>query len=536
MKTPLKILIVEDSPADAELVLAELRRAGFAPEWKRVEDEAGFLAELKNAPAIILSDYSMPRFSGLRALELLRASELNIPFILISGTVGEEIAVEAIKQGASDYFLKDRLARLGPAVRRALQEVAGQVERRKLEEQFIQAQKMEVLGQLAGGVAHDFNNILAVIMGYCDLIANELGADSPLQSYAGEIRHASERAVGLTRQLLIFSRRQTVQPVVLNPDEVVSDLDKMLRRLLDENVILKCAPGNQTGRIKADPGYIGQVLMNLVVNARDAMPNGGTLTIATRNVTLAAGDLGAHPGARPGEYVMISVTDTGTGMTDEVKAHIFEAFFTTKPAGKGTGLGLSTCQTIVQQSGGHIAIISAPGQGSTFQVYFPRVDEPVDEETRFISAGPLPRGTETLLLVEDEPTVRHMAERILAGQGYEVLTAANGQDGLHVAREHRGPPLRLVITDVVMPVMNGKVMAEWLQATYPDLKVLFTSGYTDDLIAKQGVLESGVEFLSKPYTSAQLARKVRHLLDHGQVSPGLRKSGVKTNPATPAIP
>jgi CheY-like chemotaxis protein len=272
-------------------------------------------------------------------------------------------------------------------------------------------------------------------------------------------------------------------------------------------------PGKQNGRIKADSGHIGQVLMNLVVNARDAMPNGGNLTIATNRVTLDESDTRTHPGAMPGDYVMLSVSDTGTGMTGEVKARLFEAFFTTKPSGKGTGLGLATCQTIVQQSGGHIGVYSEVGKGTTFKIYFPRVDQPLDAVAQAIKAVPLPRGTETLLVVEDEPSVRHLVTDMLEAQGYNVLRANNGQDALRVAGEHKGAPIRLVVTDVIMPLMGGKVMAEWLKTTYPDLKILFTSGYTEDAMTRRGMIEAEVEFLSKPYAPATLVRKVRKMLD-----------------------
>ncbi|MGA3144968.1 MAG: PAS domain S-box protein [Verrucomicrobiota bacterium] len=452
------------------------------------------------------------------------------------------IATSETRLRRSDGALRDVILTTAPL--RAGDPTAGKVmtihditEQRKMEAQFIEAQKMEVIGQLAGGVAHDFNNILGVIIGYSDLITADLGADSPLRQCTEEIRHATERAAGLTRQLLIFSRKQTVQPVVLDLNDAVKNLNKMLRRLIDEHIEMTIVPGKQTGHVKADPGYVGQVLMNLVVNARDAMPNGGKLTIATNNVTLdenyspggtgvdnATSQVGSiipqgkhkHPGAIPGDYVMLSVSDTGVGMTEEVKARLFEAFFTTKPLGKGTGLGLATCQTIVQQSGGHIDVDSEVGKGTTFKIYFPQVDEPLDTDTKFIKAGPLPRGTETLLVVEDEPGVRHLAQRVLENQGYTVLRAMNGQHALHLAQEHKGSPIRLVVTDVIMPLMGGKVMAEWLKTTYPDLKILFTSGYTDDAIAQHGVLDAGVEFLSKPYTPATLVRKVREMLDTPQ--------------------
>jgi two-component system cell cycle sensor histidine kinase/response regulator CckA len=263
------------------------------------------------------------------------------------------------------------------------------------------------------------------------------------------------------------------------------------------------------------------------------MPNGGKLTIATNNVTLDENYTQTHTGTIPGDYVILSVSDTGTGMTKEVKARMFEALFTTKPAGKGTGLGLATCQTIVQQSGGHIDVDSEVGKGATFKIYFPRVDKPLEVAAGPIQTGPLPRGTETLLIVEDEASVRHLAWKVLEALGYHVLRANNGQDALHLVREHKGSPIRLVVTDVIMPRMGGKVMAEWLKATYPDIKVLFTSGYTDDAIAKQGVLEPGVAFLSKPYTPGILASKVRAMLDNETDTTLLRKQGVTINQSPP---
>jgi two-component system cell cycle sensor histidine kinase/response regulator CckA len=409
-------------------------------------------------------------------------------------------------------------------------------ERLSLEAQFIEAQKMEVVGQLASGVAHDFNNILAVIMGYSDLIKSGLDPDSPLQAHNDQIRHAADRAVGVTRQLLVFSRKQTVQAVVLDINHVVKELRQMLRRLIDENIEMTFAPAKQIGRIKADSGYLGQVVMNLVVNARDAMPNGGKLTIGTSDITLDENSARAIPGAVPGDYVMLSVGDTGTGMTEDVKAHLFEAFFTTKVSGKGTGLGLATCQTIVQQSGGYIGVSSELGKGTAFKIFFPRVEQPLDPLVAPRQTGPVPRGTETLLVVEDEPPVRHLACNFLKTQGYQVLSASNGQDALHVARDHKGAPIRLVVTDVIMPLMGGKVMAEWLKTTYPDLKILFTSGYADDAITQDGVLEAGIEFLSKPYTPATLAGKVREMLDDPACPSVEKKIAGTVNPGPPSSP
>ena len=516
MKSPLHILHLEDDPNDVALVQFTLEAEGIACAITCVQNRDDFVAALERGGIdLILSDFSMPAFSGPSATEIVRIKWPAIPLILVSGTLGEERAIDSLKSGATDYVLKERLARLAPAVRRAMQEVEARAERRRLEAQFIEGQKMEVLGQLAGGVAHDFNNILAVIMGCGELITSALDPESPLQKYTSAIGHASERAAGLTRQLLVFSRKQKVLPVVLDLNDAMKDMHQMLRRLIGENIEMKIVPGQGIGRVKAGSGYVGQLLMNLVVNARDAMPKGGKLTLATRNVTLDESYAHTHPGAVPGDYVMLSVSDTGTGMTEEVKARLFEAFFTTKPKGKGTGLGLATCQTIVKQSGGHIRVYSQVGRGTTFNIYFPRVEEPLDAVARLAETGPLPRGTETLLFVEDDPSVRHLVRGALEAQGYEVLSASNGQDALHVARDHKGSPIRLAVTDVIMPLMDGQVMAKSLRITYPGLKILFTSGYTDDAITHHGVLETDVEFLPKPYTPATLARKVREMLDNG---------------------
>ena len=514
MKSPLHILHLEDDPNDAALIQSALEAGGLPCSITRAQSRDDFVAALeKGGIDLILSDFTMPGFDGMSALKIARARWPAIPFIHVSGTLGEEQAIDSLRSGATDYILKGRLSRLLPAVRRALHGVEEQARRRRLEGELIEAQKMEVIGQLAGGVAHDFNNILFVIMGYNDLIAAGLAPESPLQNHTEVIRHASERAAGLTRQLLIFSRKQKVEPVVLDLNDAVKDLEKMLRRLIGENIEMTMVPGKNIGRIKADSGYVGQVLMNLAVNARDAMPDGGRLAVATGNATLDEDYASAHPGAIPGDYVMLSVSDTGTGMTAEVKARLFEAFFTTKPKGQGTGLGLATCQTIVQQSGGHIAVESEPGKGATFKIFFPRVEEPLAAANRPSRTGPLPGGTETVLVVEDDPSVRQLACGILEAHGYEVLPAANGQDALHRARDHKGSPIRLALTDVIMPLMGGKVMAEWLRTTHPDMKILFTSGYTDDAMNQQGALGPGVAFLPKPYTPASLLRKVREMLD-----------------------
>ena len=516
MRFPLHILHLEDDANDAVIIQAALESDGISCAITRVETCADFVAVLERGGVdLIFSDYRLPAFDGLSATKIVQARWPNIPVILVSGTLGEELAIDALKNGATDYVLKERLSRLVPAVRRAIKEVEARAERTRLNALFIEAQKMEVVGQLAGGVAHDFNNILAIIMGYCDLLKSEIAKDSPLQVYAEEIDQASVRAAGLTRQLLVFSSKHTVQPSVLDLNGVVKDLDKMLRRLIHENIEMVISPGVRVGRINADAGYIGQVLMNLVVNARDAMPKGGTLSITTSNATVDQNQASAHPGANPGAYVVLSVGDTGTGMTEDVKARLFEAFFTTKPKGKGTGLGLATCQTIVQHSRGFIDVRTEIGRGTTFNVYFPRVDQSIQVAATSSEPRPLPGGTETLMVVEDDPSLRQLACGILRNRGYQILVASNGQEALQVASAHKGPPIRLVLTDVVMPLMDGEVMAQWLKITYPDIRILFTSGYTDDSITQQGVLGTGVEFLPKPYSPSILVRKVRDLLDKG---------------------
>jgi two-component system cell cycle sensor histidine kinase/response regulator CckA len=510
-----RILMCEDDINDAELMIEELKRVGFKFQWERVQTEADFLERLDNGFDIILSDFSMPGFTGFRALELLKErADLDIPFIIISGTIGEETAVGAIKLGAADYLLKDRIGRLGSAVSRALRDVEERREKKKLQAQFLEAQKMEVIGQLSAGVAHDFNNVLAVIMGYSDLLEEALGADHELQRYTDEIRQAARRATGLTRQLLIFSRKETIQPEMLDLNDVVVSMDKLLRRLVDENVELTIECRRGLGQIKADSGYIWQVLMNLVVNARDAMIEGGRVLIQTGAQTLTESSPQVLVGVPPGEYVTLSVADTGTGMSNAVKARLFEPFFTTKPAGKGTGLGLATCQTIVRQTGGYIEVDSELGRGSTFRVYFPRMGQPASAKPESAPAnGPAPRGTETLLIVEDEPSVRMLAEGVLQSLGYNVLVALHGLDALRITREHQGPRIALVIADVVMPRMGGAELGDWLRSLDPDLKIIFSSGYTEDAISAAGMSSTGIDFLPKPYTPLALARKVREMLD-----------------------
>jgi PAS domain S-box-containing protein len=388
---------------------------------------------------------------------------------------------------------------------------AAEAGRAQLEAQLRQAQKMEAVGQLAGGVAHDFNNLLAVIMGHSDLMLSVIDERDPLHQDAEAIRQASERAASLTHQLLAFSRRQLLQPQVVDLNALVEKMAGMLRRLIGEPIGLDTQLTPALGRVSADPGQIEQVVMNLALNARDAMPDGGRLLLATTNAVLDREFAERHPGAGLGPQVVLTVRDTGAGMSAETQARIFEPFFTTKEPGKGTGLGLSTVYGIVKQHRGYVGVQSAPGEGTTFRIYLPRVDaEPAPVP---VGAGRAtsPGGSETILLVEDEAAVRSLMRKMLAQQGYAMLEAPDGPAALEVASRHAGP-IHLLLTDVVMPRMRGRELAERLRGTRPDVRVLFVSGYTDDALGAPA-LPSGAAFLTKPFAPDALLRQVRALLD-----------------------
>ncbi|HVH11056.1 MAG TPA: response regulator [Gemmatimonadales bacterium] len=637
---PLRLLLVEDSDDDARLVVRELTRAGFEPAFQRVDTAADLRAALdRQLWDLVVGDFSMPQFGGLAALALVRERGLDVPFIIVSGTIGEERAVAAMKAGASDYVPKDNLGRLVPVVQRELREAAGRRERaraeaalrateasfsalvehapigiyrstpagkilsanhalarilgygspadvcalemardvyadpaerqrlldrdvlsdreydqvettwkrkdgqrltvvlyaravrdeagqieyyetfvqditeqRQLEGQVLHAQKMEAIGRLAGGVAHDFNNLLTVILSYSDMLLEDLAEDAASRPDIDEIRKAAVSASSLTRQLLAFSRQQVLQPVALDVNAVVAGTEKLLRRLVGEDVRLDTALTPELGIVKVDPGQLEQIIMNLAVNARDAMPRGGRLTIETGNVEMDEAYVRGHPLAHPGRYVMLAVTDTGTGMDAATQARIFEPFFTTKEAGKGTGLGLATVYGIVKQSGGSIWVYSEVGHGTTFKIYLPRVDAPLAP-----AAAALPEvvgGTETVLLVEDVSAVRAVAREMLERQGYTVLEAADARAAHRFAHEHPGT-IHLLLTDVVMPDVSGRELADQLVPIRPQMKVLFMSGYTDDAVVRHGILGEGIAYLQKPLTPKTLARKVREVLNQG---------------------
>lgn len=385
-------------------------------------------------------------------------------------------------------------------------------EKAVLHEQLRQSQKVEAIGRLAGGIAHDFNNLLTVIKGYSQLSSFELKEGDPLRVNIDEIQNAAERAASLTRQLLAFSRRQVMEMKVLDLNTLLRDLEKMLRRVIGEDIEMVIQLAEDLGRVRADVGQIEQVFMNLTVNAKDAMPFGGKLTIETANAVLDESYARNHADVKPGRYVMFSVNDTGVGMSPEVRERIFEPFFTTKEQGKGTGLGLSTTYGIVKQSEGHIWVYSVQGKGTTFKIYLPRVNEPLEEIRKEVLKEELPRGNETILIVEDEEEVRKLAGKILEKQGYRILETFNGDDAL-VACEKRKSPIHLMLADIVMPGMSGSELAKLLKPLYPEIKILYMSGYTDNAIVRHGVLEKGINYIQKPFTMEGLARKVREVLD-----------------------
>jgi len=389
-----------------------------------------------------------------------------------------------------------------------------EAERQKLEEQLRMAQKMEAIGSLAGGIAHDFNNLLSVILGYTEFAVEGTQEGDPRREALREVKKAGDRAVALTRQLLAFSRKQMLQPVPLNLNQIAAGVEKMLRRILGEDIDYVQILASDVGTICADPGQLEQMLMNLVVNARDAMPDGGKLTIETANVDLDEEYASRHVAVKPGRYVQLAITDTGHGMDVATQARIFEPFFTTKEKGKGTGLGLSTVYGIVKQSGGNIWVYSEPGQGTTFKIYLPHVPSAVATGPTAPPMAARAVGTETILVVEDEKAVRDLAQRVLRLAGYTVLTAASGGEALATYSVHPGQ-IHLVLTDVVMPQMGGKMLVERLLAVRPRIKVLYMSGYTDDAIVRHGTLDPGTHFIGKPFNAVELTRKVREVLDTG---------------------
>lgn len=643
MKKPLRLLIIEDNDDDAELEICKLREQGYAPEYQRVDSPQELEAALRATRwDAIIADYNMPLFTGIDALRIVQTAGLDIPFLLVSGTIGEEQAVEAMKAGAHDYIMKDNLARLAPAIERELMEVQVRREHRqtlealrvseerfqlamqganeglwdwdvredriyysprwktmlgyaeeeledhfdtwkrlihpqdrehtlalvseflagractfeieyrmqhkkghyldilsrgfpiydehgkamrivgthvdvtesnKLEQQYRQAQKMEAVGQLAGGVAHDFNNILTAITGYSHLILDQVQGNDAAKSYVEDIVKASQRAAALTESLLAFSRKQMVTLTVIDLSEAIRSYESLLRRLIREDIELKISCTATPLPVMADRGQIEQVLMNLVANARDAMPHGGKICIETFPVTLDHTFIESHGYGKIGEYALFAVSDSGVGLDKETQSHIFEPFFTTKEQGKGTGLGLSMAYGIVKKHDGYINVYSEPGKGTIFKIYLPRVQataQPAKTETKKAAA---PRGgRETILVCEDEDALRRLSTKVLSHYGYHVIEAVDGQDALDKFSEHKDK-IKLVILDAIMPKKNGKEACQEMKTVRPDLKTIFASGYTQDVFKDGSIFDENTIFIHKPFSPNVLLEKVREMLD-----------------------
>ncbi len=641
MSTPLNILLIEDSENDAELLARELRQGGYDPHLKRIESAEALRESLQQGPwDLVISDYDMPHFNGMEALAIHKELGLDIPFILVSGAATEDQAIEAMVQGAQDYIMKDRRARLLPAIKRELKAVhlrrekretdvrlrqqaeelenfftlaldllaiadmngnfrllnsawektlgytcdelmqesflnfihpddldatvaimqellaqkeiqafvnryryrdgtyrwiewrarpvgsliyaaarditdrkKAEEERAMLEDQLHQAQKMESVGRLAGGIAHDFNNLLSPILGYTDMLMMGLDPADPRHRKLEQILKAAERSRDLIRQLLAFSRKQILALKPADLRKVVIGFESLLRHTLREDIKIDIKVPKLMATVHADEGQIEQVLMNLAVNAQDAMPGGGVLTLTLTEVEIDELFSCEHKDMKPGHYVLLTVSDTGHGMDKTTQELVFEPFFTTKEQGKGTGLGLSMVYGIIKQHGGHIWVYSEPDQGCTFKICLPVAteSEQMPDSSATHPSG-MSKGTETILLVEDNDAVRKMTCQALERYHYRVITAENGEQGLEYIKRHQ-EPIHLLLTDVVMPGINGRELYERLIAIRPEVKVLYMSGYTDDVIAHRGVLNAGVSFIPKPFSINALATKVRDVLD-----------------------
>jgi PAS domain S-box-containing protein len=498
---------LEDLSAAGPAVLYTLRVEGdaFAPAWisSNVTAMFGYSASEAMAPGW----WAAHLHPEDRAESLSRAAAL-----LASGSLAQEYRF--LRKDGTVVWVRDEARLIRDRAGRAPRAVGAWMditERRALEERLLQAQKMESVGRLAGGVAHDFNNLLTVITGTVDLALAGLREADPLAADLREIQQAARRGAALTQQLLAFSRRQVFQPQVISLNDLLADLEPLLRRLLGEAIALVVAGAPELGNVRADPAQMSQVVMNLVVNSRDAMPHGGTLTLETADVELDEAYARQHVGVTPGPYVMLAATDTGAGMDQATRERVFEPFFTTKAAGQGTGLGLSTVYGIVKQSGGSIWVYSEPGVGTTFKIYLPRVAGAASRQ-RPAELDPPARGTETILLVEDESSLREVARRMLEAAGYTVLAFGSAGEALVAAERFEGP-IHLLVTDIVMPLMRGPELAARIARLHPETRVLYVSGYTANAIVHEGELEEGVQFLSKPFDSATLARRVRQVLD-----------------------
>jgi len=515
MATSLRLLIVEDSEDDAALVLLLLRQAGYQVHSERVYSAVGLAQALNKKWDIVISDHSMPQFSGTEALKMVRLRDLEVPFIFVSGTIGEDAATEAMRTGAQDYVMKTNLKRLVPAVQRELRDAGERQERKRLEGRVQQLQKFEAIGRLVGGIAHDFNNMIGAILGWAEMGSEETQPLTRLHDRFQKIREQSLRAGKLTSQLLAFAGGQILQPRKVNLNTLVQEEMSLLSRIIGADIEVRILVAPDLRVTLADPSQMEQVLMNLCLNARDAMVKGGQLLVETQNVELGPEFCREHAFGRAGSYVLLTVSDTGMGMDTATIEHMFEPFFTTKELGKGTGLGLATVYGIVKQHGGFIFASSEPGKGASFRVYLPAADG--SHEPREASRDDKPlRGTETILLAEDHDGLRDTAQEILQGLGYHMLVASDGRKAVELFKAN-SKQIDLIVMDVVMPSMSGPEAYLEMSALRPGVRVIFTTGYTPEARALVSMVEKGAVILQKPYSLTSLSQMVR-----GALQPQLR--------------
>ncbi len=512
MGIPLRVLMIEDSEDDAALLVRELRRGDYDVQLERVDKSSALVSAFEKQDwDLIISDFSMPRFSGPEALRMLRSKGCEKPFIFVSGTIGEETAVAALRGGAQDYLMKTNLKRLVPAVQRALREAEDRKSRKKMEQQVQQLQKFEAIGKLAGGIAHDFNNVIGAILGWAELGCGETQPGTLSHDRFKKIRDQANWAGRLTSQLLAFARRQMLQPRKTDLNNLVVEGMSLLRRVIGEQIEVRVVAAPDLRVAMVDPSQIEQVLMNLCLNARDAMPQGGQLIIETQNIEIDQEFCRAHPYARQGSFILLSVSDTGVGMDAATAERVFEPFFTTKEMGKGTGLGLATVYGVVKQHEGFIHLYSEPGKGTTFRVYLP-AGTGTAEPRQPKGDEQIPKGTETILLAADNEGLQEAAKEMLERLGYRVILASNGTEAVQIFTNNPGQ-FDLIILDVVMPKVSGPAAFSQMTAVRPDLRVLFSTGYTAEAASLNSLTEQGASILQKPYGLKSLGQMVRAILD-----------------------
>ncbi len=512
----IKILLIDDDEDDYFITneyLLDIERQHYELEWVDNYKE-GYERIAQRDHDVYLIDYRLGAESGLDLLRQMVEANHPAPIILLTGQGDRDVDMEAMRAGAADYLVKSQInpQLLERAIRYALERRREREQRINLENQLRQSQKMDAIGQMAGGIAHDFNNILTAIVSYAGISKYLVTEDHPVYQRLEGIEDAVKRAANLTRQLLAFASRQSTSSQIVNLNQLTVNISRLLRRLISADIELVTDLANDLAIIQADASQLEQVLVNLVVNARDAMPNGGTLTIRTSNVTLGEKDIKHYLGIVPGEYVLLSISDTGVGMSDELLSHIFEPFFTTKEKGQGTGLGLATCWGIVKRSKGIMLVDTTVGEGSCFNIYLPCTMEDDDERPLLTKKKRPSTGAETILFAEDEESVRLLVTDILRQQGYTVLHAKNGEEALSMV-EGKEMEIDLLLSDVIMPRMGGVELAQTLQAHNPSCKILFISGYSEDAHAMQGILHTKSQFVKKPFSPALLAEKVRDVLE-----------------------